>query len=87
LKQRYYTTVEFIDRYGKANRELSVYCDLGQKPTIGDFLEAFRCAGMEMDITDFARMIFKPKDPARSPIISLRVIRTYQDYLHKPAAV
>ena len=45
MKERYYSTIEFVDRYGKANKEVTVYTDLGKRPTVGDFIEAFRSNG------------------------------------------
>ncbi|MBD2847745.1 hypothetical protein IDH44_21340 [Paenibacillus sp. IB182496] len=80
MKERYYSTVEYTDRFGKANRRFEIYADEGAKPTIGDYVDAFARSGMDVQITDFLDMIFKPTDPAISPLISLRVIRTLKDY-------
>lgn len=85
LLEKYYSTVEYTDRYGKVNRQFELYCESGKKPTIGDFLEAFRKAGLEMDITDFREMIFRPKHPATSEVISIRVMRTFRCYEYNMA--
>jgi hypothetical protein len=78
IKKLYYSNVEYVDRFGKSNREFQVYCDPDRKPNIGDFLETFKKAGYDMELTDFSNLTFKPKDPVTTPVISLRIIRTYQ---------
>ena len=50
----------------------------GKKPTIGDYIAAFRESGLEVDITDFSRLVFKPKLHVRTTVVSLKVVRTYQ---------
>lgn len=85
LKERYYSTVEYADRYGKANKELHIYCELGKKPTVGDFIEAFRKIGLDMELSDFVNLIFKPRRPHASPIISVKVLRTAKDHTFKPS--
>ncbi|GGF90347.1 hypothetical protein [Paenibacillus abyssi] len=82
MKERYYSTVEYTDRYGKANKGFEIYSELGKKPTIGDYVDAFKQSGFDVDITDFLNMTFKPKDPANSSFISLRVLRTFKDYTY-----
>ncbi|UJF35007.1 hypothetical protein [Paenibacillus hexagrammi] len=84
LKDRYYSTVEYTDRFGANNREFLIYCPKGQKPTIGDFLEAFQEAGYDMEIKDYVTMTFKPKDTTTTNLISLRIIRTIRDYSYTP---
>ncbi|PYI52985.1 hypothetical protein [Paenibacillus flagellatus] len=86
LKERYYSTVEFMDRFGKANREMAIYCEVGKKPTIGDFIEAFKKSGLDMELSDFANLTFKPRRPSEAPVLSLRVIRTMKDHTFKPFA-
>ncbi|MCD1258428.1 hypothetical protein B5M42_006185 [Paenibacillus athensensis] len=80
MKDRYFSTVETTDRFGTKNREFLIYSDKGKKPTIGDFVDAFMQTGLDVEIKDFVSMMFKPKDPTTTPIISLRVIRTIRDY-------
>lgn len=86
MKERYFSTVEYVDRYGKANRQYPVYGKAGTKLTIGDFIQAFRESGLEVEIVDFGTMTFKPTNAAQSSLISLRVIRTLKDYTYKPSA-
>lgn len=73
---RYQAVLEEWDRYGRKMRDITLECEVGKRPTIGDFIEAFRREGLELQITDFASMTFKPVDPVTSPIISLRIVRT-----------
>ena len=82
MKERYYSTIEFVDRYGKANKEVAVYTELGKRPTVGDFIEAFRSNGLDVELKDFVSMVFKPVNPSTSPIISLRIIRTLKDHTY-----
>ncbi|PZD95804.1 hypothetical protein DNH61_10135 [Paenibacillus sambharensis] len=82
MRERYYTTVEHIDRYGRTIKEFTVYAELGKKPTIGDFTEAFRKAGLDVDISDFISMTFKPRKPENTPLKSLRIIRTLHDHTY-----
>ena len=76
VKNRYQAIVEQWDRYGKQMKELTIECDLGKRPTIGDYMEAFKKEGFDVTITDFTNMTFKPKDPASTPVTSLRIVRT-----------
>ena len=73
---RYQAVLEQVDRFGRKMRDITLECEPGKKPTIGDFVEAFRREGMELEITDFPSMTFKPVDPIQSSVISLRVVRT-----------
>jgi hypothetical protein len=57
-------------------RDITLECEPGKKPTVGDFIEAFKREGLELQITDFTNMTFKPVDPTSSPVISLRIVRT-----------
>ncbi|CAM4325374.1 hypothetical protein [Paenibacillus tarimensis] len=82
MKERFYTTVEYTDRYGRTIKEFTVYAESGKKPTIGDFTEAFHKAGLDVDISDFISMTFKPRQPQNTPLKSLRVIRTLHDYTY-----
>jgi hypothetical protein len=82
LKEKYYSTIEYIDRYGKANKELIVYSELGKKPTIGDFIQSLNELGLYMEIKDFINLIFKPIDPANSSVVSIRIIRTIKDHTY-----
>ena len=86
MKERYASTVEYVDRYGKAIKELMVYTEFGKKPTIGDFIEAFKNQGLEVELRDFTNMIFKPIDPVSTPVISLRIIRTLKDFTYSYSA-
>jgi hypothetical protein len=83
-KERYFSTVEYTDRFGKVNKQFMIFSDKGKMPTIGDFVESFRHSGFEVEIKDFVTMTFKPKDPTTTNIISLRVIRTIRDYSYYP---
>jgi hypothetical protein len=80
LKERYFSTVEYTDRYGKTMKELVVFSEIGKKPTIGDFIQAFKESGIDVELYDFINMIFKPSGPDQSPIISIRVVRTMRDF-------
>jgi ribosomal protein S12 methylthiotransferase accessory factor YcaO len=73
---RYQAVLEQVDRYGRKMRDITLECQPGKKPTIADFVEAFRREGLELELTDFPSMTFKPVDPVNSPVISLRVVRT-----------
>ncbi|RKN82124.1 hypothetical protein [Paenibacillus ginsengarvi] len=86
LKERYYSTVEYVDRYGKKSKEMHIYCELGKKPTIGDFIEAFKQEGLDVEISDFINLTFKPKNPQTAPIIMVKVLRTTKDHTFKPFA-
>jgi hypothetical protein len=57
-------------------RDITLECEPGKRPTIGDFLDAFKREGLELQLTDFTSMTFKPVDPVASPVISLRIVRT-----------
>ncbi|MEF3302878.1 hypothetical protein [Paenibacillus sp. GYB003] len=86
LKERYYSTVEYVDRYGKTNKEMHIYCEVGKKPTVGDFIEAFQKAGLDVELKDFIDLTFKPKHPPSTSVISVRVLRTVKDHSFKPFA-
>lgn len=86
LKERYYSTVEYTDRFGKTNKEMHIYCDLGNKPTIGDFIDAFREQGIDVELSDFINLIFKPKKTLASTIISVKIMRTVKDHTFRPVA-
>lgn len=73
---RYQAVLEQCDRYGRKLRDIMLECEPGKQPTIGDFIAAFRREGLEMELYDFPNMTFKPVDPAASPVISLRIVRT-----------
>ena len=73
---RYQAVLEQWDRYGRKVRDITLECDSNRGPTVGDFIEAFRREGLDVQITDFVDMTFKPVDPASSPVISLRIVRT-----------
>lgn len=57
-------------------RDITLECEPGKKPTIGDFIDAFKREGLDLVITDLPNMTFKPVDPVTSPVISLRIVRT-----------
>lgn len=76
VKSRYQAIYEIWDRYGRQTKELLIECEHGKRPTIGDYMEAFKREGLDMTITDFTSMSFKPKDPAATPVSSVRIIRT-----------
>jgi len=76
VSTRYQAILEQWDRYGRKMRDIMLECEPGKRPTIGDFIEAFRREGLEVQLTDFTSMTFKPVDPVASPIISLRIVRT-----------
>ncbi|TNJ62726.1 hypothetical protein FE784_29225 [Paenibacillus hemerocallicola] len=84
LKERYYSTVEYADRYGKTNKELHLYCEIGKKPTIGDFIEAFQKIGLDLELNDFVNLTFKPRRPLASTVISVKVLRTIKDHTYRP---
>jgi hypothetical protein len=84
LKERYYSTLEYADRYGKAIKELHIYCEIGKKPTVGDFIEAFQKIGLDLELNDFVNLTFKPKRPHATSLISVKVIRTVKDHTFKP---
>lgn len=86
MKDRYVSTIEYTDRYGRANKELLVYTKFGKKPTIGDFIETFKENGLEVELKDFINMIFRPIDPTKTPVISLRIIRTLKDFTYSNSA-
>jgi hypothetical protein len=88
MKERFISTVEFIDRYGRANKEVKVYTNYGKKPTIGDFINAFKDQGLEVELKDITNtnMIFRPIDPVTTPVISLRIIRTLKDFTYSYSA-
>jgi hypothetical protein len=83
-RERYFSTVEYLDRFGRANRQLEVFSNKGKMPNIGDLIEAFSQVGLDVEIKDFITMTFKPKDPTKTHVISLKVIRTIRDYSYKP---
>ncbi|HUC90485.1 MAG TPA: hypothetical protein VMS09_00490 [Paenibacillus sp.] len=74
----YQSVVEYIDKYGQSNKEIRITCEPGKRPTIGDFIGAFRQWGLEMELSDLTTMTFKPKNPMSTTVISLRIIRTVQ---------
>jgi len=74
----YHAVVEFTERTGVTNKEIKITCEPGKKPTIGDYIAAFKESGLEVDITDFSRLVFKPKLHAQTPVVSLKIVRTYQ---------
>jgi hypothetical protein len=78
MKERYYATFEYVDRYGNEIKELEIFSELGKAPSIGDYLEAFQKQGHSMEIKDFTRMTFKPTDPHNTPVISFRVVRAFK---------
>ncbi|TYP79467.1 hypothetical protein [Paenibacillus methanolicus] len=80
MKERFYATVECAERYGTANKQFELYCEFGKMPSIGDYVEAFRRKGHELEITDFITMTFKPVNPSQSPVIAYRVIRALKDH-------
>jgi hypothetical protein len=85
--ERYFSTVEFTDRYGTVNKEFHIYSEHGKQPTIGDFTIAFKKSGFEVEIKDFINMTFKPKDPSTANVISLKVIRTFRDFTYSPSTL
>ena len=86
MKERYASTVEYVDRYGKANKEVMVYSEFGKRPTIGDLIDAFKEIGLDVELKDFINMIFKPVDPVSTHVISLRIIRTLKDFTYSYSA-
>jgi hypothetical protein len=79
-QERYHSTVEYTDRLGTVNREFTIYSKIGKEPTIGDFTEAFRKSGFDVEINDFITMTFRPKDPNDNQLVSLKVLKTFRDY-------
>ncbi|MDF2723812.1 MAG: hypothetical protein K0Q59_3487 [Paenibacillus sp.] len=86
LMERYYSTAEYTDRHGKTNKEMHIYCELGKKPTIGNFIETFHRMGIEVELSDFINLIFKPKSPFTTSVTSIRILRTVKDHTYKPTA-
>lgn len=86
LKERYYSTVEYFDRFGKVSKQIDIYCELGKKPTVGDFVEAFKNSGHEVELTDFLNLTFKPRQPLATSVTSIKVVRTIKDHTFKPCA-
>ena len=84
MKERYISTIEFVDVYGKANKELFVECEYGFRPRVGDFVHAFKQEkGLEVELKDFINMTFVPIDRTKTSVISMRVIRTLKDFTYK----
>jgi hypothetical protein len=79
-QERYHSTVEYTDRFGTVNREFTIYTEIGKEPTIGDFTEAFRKSGFDVEINDFISMTFRTKDPDDTHVVSLKVMKTFRDY-------
>ncbi|GGI43208.1 hypothetical protein GCM10008018_00910 [Paenibacillus marchantiophytorum] len=79
---KYIAVVEYNDRLTKTYKELPFFCDVDKNPSIGDFVKLFRDQGLEMEIVDFADMIFQPIDKTSTKIAFAKINRTFKDYTH-----
>ncbi|MEC0231586.1 hypothetical protein [Paenibacillus alba] len=82
IKIKYIAVVEYNDRLTKTFKEIPFFCEEDRNPSIGDFVELFQAQGLEMEIVDFANMIFQPIDKSSTEIVSAKINRAFKDYTH-----
>jgi hypothetical protein len=80
---KYIAVVEYNDRLKKTYKEIPFFCEKEKNPSIGDFVKLFQDQGLEMEIVDFANMIFQPIDKTSTKIAFAKINRTFKDYTHK----
>ncbi|NHN32152.1 hypothetical protein [Paenibacillus agricola] len=80
MTDRYLINIEYSTRQGKYNKELAVICAKATRPNIGDFTQAFKEQGIEVELKDIQNMIFQPIDQDSTDVTSLKVISTYKDF-------
>jgi hypothetical protein len=79
MTDRYLINIEYSTRLGKYNKELAVICAKSSRPNIGDFTQAFKEQGIDVELKDIQNMIFQPIDQNSTDITALKVISTYKD--------
>jgi hypothetical protein len=80
MTERYLINIEYSTRLGKYNKELALICAKSTRPNIGDFTQAFKEQGIDVELKDIQNMIFQPINPNETDITSLKVISTYKDF-------
>lgn len=76
VTRRYQAIYELWDRNGRQTKDLVMECDAGRQPTVGDYLEALKREGLDLMLTDYTNMTFRPEEPSAAPVTSVRILRT-----------
>jgi hypothetical protein len=78
-KAKYIASIEHVDGTVKTIKEISLFCDPSTTPNVGDFIQAFKEQGMDMELKDYINMVFIPVNRASNDHVSIRIIRTFKD--------